>query len=76
MSSGQSLEVSSRTAAPHLRESLFARDVDRGFFRARIGGEYLQHQGRFSHARIAAQQQRRAGHKSTAGDAVKLADTG
>ena len=66
-------------AQPHLIDRLLAGDVGARRAAALPRGERrggLQQQGRFADARIAADQDRRAGHEAAAADAVELGDAG
>ena len=63
-------------AQPHLRDRLFAGDVDRAVAGAGQQAGRLGQQRRFADAGIAADQQHRAAHKAAAGDAVELGHAG
>ena len=63
-------------AQPHLRDRLFAGNVDGAVAGPRERRGDLDQQRGFADAGIAAEQQHRAAHEPAAGDAVELGDAG
>src|SRR5262249_35125509 len=63
-------------AETDLRDRFLAGNVDRAVAGAGERGRYLDEQGGFTDAGIAAQQQDGAAHKSATGDAVKFCPAG
>ena len=63
-------------AQPHLRDRLFARNIDRALPGLRQRRRDLDQQRRLADAGIAAEQQHRAAHEAAAGDAVEFGDAG
>ena len=61
-------------AQPHLRDRLFAGNIDGTLTAARISGCDLDQKGRFADAGVAAEQQHRATDQPAAGHAIKLGD--
>ena len=60
----------------YLRDRLLARDIDDALAARRHGGAGLQQQRRLSDAGFAAEQQHRARHETTAGDAIEFGNAG
>ena len=60
----------------HLRDRLFAGDVDDALTAKRHGGAGLQQQRRFADTRLAAEQQHGARHEAATGDAIEFGDAG